>query len=118
MAGNLELLLSVDGQLQHYWRESEPELGGTGTITVRSAATPPRRRWHGPILAAPPALPGAGDHSRGIVGTKPLAASLIQSRFGKPGNLEAIVRMPEPLQAIGLHTLSEALVDGVRPRQY
>jgi len=93
VAGNLELLLSVDGQLQHYWRESEPELGGTGTITVRSAATPPRRRWHGPILAAPPALSGAGDHSRGIVGTKPLAASLIQSRFGKPGNLEAIVRM-------------------------
>ncbi len=29
VAGNLELLLSVDGQLQHYWRESEPELGGT-----------------------------------------------------------------------------------------
>lgn len=77
VSGNLELLLPVRGHLQHYWRTSEP-----GHV-----------EWHGPISAAPLASPGADGRSQGLLTTRPLGVSLIQSNFGSPGNLEAIVRM-------------------------
>lgn len=70
--GNSDLVVPVAGlDLVHYWRENDK----------------PDRPWHGPVLIH--RFPASGPLSG-----RPVAASLIQGRFGgSPGNLELVVRV-------------------------
>jgi hypothetical protein len=89
IAGNLELLLPVRGKLKHFWRQSEPQSG---------------RTWHGPVDAAP-ASPNHGTALTAAVSSSVRGASLIQGPFGKPGNLEAVVRIDTGATAYLAHVV-------------
>lgn len=67
--GNFEMVVPQGNRLNHYWRDNDA----------------PSLPWHGPYTAA--------QWPAGSVATWPTAASLIQSDFGNPGNLELIARL-------------------------
>lgn len=81
LRGNLELLVPLDGSLRHCWRDDD----------LLSPV------WHGPLLAtasAGSAAPTSAAARASVpVATAPVAVSLIQSNYGSPGNLEAVIRV-------------------------
>ncbi|MBN3760722.1 hypothetical protein [Burkholderia sp. Ac-20365] len=83
LRGNFELLALIGGSLMHCWREND-------------LLSP---LWHGPFPASasdsaqPPADPTGMVAPVAPVAKVPVAVSLIQSNYGSPGNLEAVIRV-------------------------
>jgi len=77
--GNFELVVPLGNRLAHYFRDNDA----------------PGLPWHGPFVffdSTPPQSSGVHDP----VPFSPTAASLLQSNFVTPGNLELIVRLFSP----------------------
>ncbi len=73
--GNFELLVPLGNKLVHYFRDNDS----------------PGAPWHGPLVVFEWKASSAGNV--GQIPSFPTAVSLIESNFGDPGNLEAMVRV-------------------------
>jgi hypothetical protein len=119
--GNLELVAVTGNQLVHCWREADPWYAWHGPYTIATgvAGTPAliqgkfgTRGNFEVVVPSPtsglihywrsndnPAMPWSGPTFFGTGAGKFDAASLIQSNYGRPGNLEVVARIGNTLQA-------------------
>jgi hypothetical protein len=110
--GNLEVVVSAGGQLYHFWRDSGPSFTWNGPFFITSGVSGvpgliqsrfgAQGNFEVVVPAATggmahywrnnddPSLPWSGPTPFGSSLGKVDAASLIQSNFGSPGNLEVV----------------------------